>query len=173
MSFVSQCTARSKQTGEQCKRLVRGGGVCRWHGGAAPQVERHREIRIVKYEAHQEAAEQGFPPPRDAAEALMSALSDSDAVVQKLKEMIGSGVFDPAQIEALGSWLDRVGRLSKLVIDSKLDERKVRRDEQTAKMIADAIRGVLAELELTPEQQRLVPIVVPRQLRVIAGSTVK
>lgn len=34
-----QCTARSKQTGERCKqRPVKGGTVCRFHGGRAPQV---------------------------------------------------------------------------------------------------------------------------------------
>jgi len=34
-----QCRATSKQTGQQCRRsAIPGGTVCRYHGGAAPQV---------------------------------------------------------------------------------------------------------------------------------------
>lgn len=34
------CSARSKQTGKPCgRRAIPGGNVCRWHGGAAPQVK--------------------------------------------------------------------------------------------------------------------------------------
>jgi hypothetical protein len=34
-----RCTARSKQSGERCKRpAAYGGWVCRWHGGEIPQV---------------------------------------------------------------------------------------------------------------------------------------
>ena len=35
-----QCSARSKQSGQQCKqRVVPGAAVCHYHGGAAPQVK--------------------------------------------------------------------------------------------------------------------------------------
>lgn len=170
--FTSQCTAKSKSTGERCKRRVEGGGVCKFHGGAAPQVAAHREVRLLVAQAQKDAGE-GEPVfvSRDPAIALTSALSDSDVVVQKIKGLLENGEgLDGTHIEALGQWLDRVGRLSKLVIDAKLDERKARRDEATARMIGEAIRGVLAEMNLTPEQQRLIPIVVPRQLRLIAGE---
>lgn len=170
--LARQCTARAKHTGERCKKWIVGGGVCRSHGGGAPQVAAGREVRIIQGRAQQEAAEQGAVKPRDAAEALTGALADSDLVVQNIKQMIESnGTLEVAQIDALGAWLDRVGRLAKLVMDAKLDERKARRDETTARMIGDAIRGVLAELHLTPEQLLLVPLVVPRQLRIIAGET--
>jgi hypothetical protein len=39
-ALSSQCTARSKQTGLQCRKsAIPGGAVCRFHGGAAPQVQ--------------------------------------------------------------------------------------------------------------------------------------
>lgn len=41
------CVARSKQTGKPCgRRAVPGATVCRWHGGAAPQVKRAAMERL-------------------------------------------------------------------------------------------------------------------------------
>jgi hypothetical protein len=42
-----QCSAQSKQSGEQCKRPpIPGGNVCRMHGGAAPQVQASARDRL-------------------------------------------------------------------------------------------------------------------------------
>lgn len=44
----SRCTAKSKTTGKQCAQLaILGGNVCRFHGGAAPQVQRTAKERIA------------------------------------------------------------------------------------------------------------------------------
>src|SRR5215207_4714486 len=41
-----QCTAISKQSGQQCKRkAIPGGTVCRWHGGSAQQVKAKVAVR--------------------------------------------------------------------------------------------------------------------------------
>lgn len=41
-----QCTAVSKQTGNQCKpKAIPGGTVCRWHDGAAGQVKAKAAVR--------------------------------------------------------------------------------------------------------------------------------
>jgi hypothetical protein len=49
-----------------------------------------------------------------------------------------------------------------------IEERKVRLAEQQGALVADAIKQILDALNLTPEQLRLVPEVVPRALRLIA-----
>ena len=42
-----RCTARSKRTGEPCKRFaIAGGNVCPMHGGAAPQTKAAAQERI-------------------------------------------------------------------------------------------------------------------------------
>ena len=42
-----RCAAKAKQTGKQCGRsAIPGGTVCRYHGGAAPQVMRKAQERI-------------------------------------------------------------------------------------------------------------------------------
>lgn len=51
-----------------------------------------------------------------------------------------------------------------------VEERRIRLAEQQGDLVAEAIRRILNALNLTPKQQRLVPIVVPQQLRLIAES---
>ena len=44
---MAQCTAKSKQSGQQCRMgAIPGGAVCRFHGGAAPQVQRRARERL-------------------------------------------------------------------------------------------------------------------------------
>lgn len=44
----TQCTAKSRQTGERCKNYaIRGGTVCRFHGGATPSVKRKAALRLA------------------------------------------------------------------------------------------------------------------------------
>lgn len=43
-----RCTARSKRAGARCKQpAIAGGTVCRYHGGAAPQVIRSAKERLA------------------------------------------------------------------------------------------------------------------------------
>lgn len=42
-----KCSAKSKRTGKQCGQwAIPGGTVCKWHGGAAPQVIAKAEQRL-------------------------------------------------------------------------------------------------------------------------------
>ena len=42
-----QCKATSKQSGKRCKKAaIKGGAVCRSHGGAAPQVQKAARERF-------------------------------------------------------------------------------------------------------------------------------
>lgn len=45
--LLTRCSARSKRTGQPCGQFVRlGHTVCKWHGGAAPQVKASAEARL-------------------------------------------------------------------------------------------------------------------------------
>lgn len=49
-----RCTAHSKQTKERCKQpAILGGNVCRYHGGAAPQV---KQAALERLQALQDRA---------------------------------------------------------------------------------------------------------------------
>ncbi|WP_369043499.1 hypothetical protein [Streptomyces sp. Midd1] len=54
-------------------------------------------------------------------------------------------------------------------ISAGIEERKVRMAEQHGALVAQVIRAILADLQLTTEQQARVPDVVPRHLRALAS----
>lgn len=50
--MAGKCTAHSKQTGLRCKQpAIQGGSVCRFHGGAAPQVKAKAMERLLAIQA--------------------------------------------------------------------------------------------------------------------------
>lgn len=160
-----QCTATSRRSGERCKRMVVGGGVCPMHGGSAPQVKAAKEARILAAEASAAA-----PMTRaDAADVLTSAMNDSHALLQRLKENIASGRVTSADLKALGDWVDRAARVSKMVVDAGIEERRTQIAEHEGQLIAAVIQRILARLQLTPEQQGMVSTVVPQELRAVSA----
>ncbi|WP_019059949.1 hypothetical protein [Streptomyces prunicolor] len=54
-------------------------------------------------------------------------------------------------------------------ISAGIEERKVRMAEQHGALVAQVIRAILNDLELTAEQQERVPQIVPRHLRALAS----
>lgn len=81
--LTSQCTAVSRHTKERCKKLVKGGGVCRSHGGAAPQVIAKRRERVAIYEA----AQWNAPLPITGEDALLQELNRTNGQVVGLEFM--------------------------------------------------------------------------------------
>lgn len=57
----------------------------------------------------------------------------------------------------------------KAAISAGIEERRVRLAEQQGELLADVIRGILADLDLTPAQTARVAEVVPRRLRAMAA----
>jgi len=55
-------------------------------------------------------------------------------------------------------------------IKAGIEERRIQLAEQQGALVAQAIRKILGELQLTPKQQALVPEVVPRHLRALASA---
>jgi hypothetical protein len=139
------------------------------HGGKAPQVAARREARLA--EARARLA--GDPiEARDPADALVAAAVTADELAQRLRRDLldGGGELRPAALLALGDWLDRVGRLSKAVVDARIDERKARVAEAQALLLVSVIRAIFADpqLALTPEQFAASGLVASRHLRAVA-----
>lgn len=147
--------------------MVVGGGVCSMHGGRAPQVAAKREARIVTATAQLAAGADW--EERDPGEALMAACADADALVQRLKRQLAtSEQIDQASLTAFGEWIDRVGRLSKVVIDARIDERRTRLAEHQGVLLVGVIRAVLADFGLSGDP-RVNQIVSQRLREVSAG----
>lgn len=46
--LARRCAATSRQTGEQCKNApIKGGTVCRFHGGGSPQAKQKAALRLA------------------------------------------------------------------------------------------------------------------------------
>ncbi len=98
---VRRCSARARSTGEQCRQpAIRGGTVCRYHGGAAPQVRRSAKQRLA------ELAE-------PAVAALSVALESGDI---------------HAVIKAAVAVLDRTGHHPRSSVHVELEEAPPRRE---------------------------------------------
>ena len=65
---------------------------------------------------------------------------------------------------------EHLAKVCALALKAGIEERKVKLAESQGLLVADAIRRILSALGLTPEQQQLVPVIVPRELRALAAG---
>lgn len=158
---VEQCTARSKQTGERCKRRVRGGGVCRYHGGAASQVKAMREQRVAMAELLATVAEDPNAPQGASPAEVMVHAMDSAHRVLRLLGTLGLGENPSAGLKVLGEWIERAGRAAALVVASKADELVIAQAERVsqgqARQFVQVLGQVLSQLALSEQQQARIP----------------
>lgn len=122
-----------------------------------------------------------------AEEALLEEVRRSVAMVRYLEEKIGSWSADDlptlvsetsrgaASTTDEAAWLllyreerAHMVRTSKLAIDAGIAERMVRIAEDQGRLLANGIKAVLQALNLSPDQARLVPTVVPGILRTLS-----
>ncbi len=92
MQTVTQCTATNRK-GNQCgKPAIKGGNVCRIHGGAAPQVKKAAARRVL--------------------EALVAP-----ALIQLRRLVDDPTVADPVKFAAIRDILDRTGYKAPLQVE--------------------------------------------------------
>ena len=65
---------------------------------------------------------------------------------------------------------EHLAKVCALALRAGIEERKVKLAESQGALVADVIRRILNALCLTPEQQALVPQIVPEQLRLLAAG---
>lgn len=115
-----QCIAHSKQTGERCKNTpIRGGRVCRMHGG-------------------------GTPVARNAAKARLLAMCEpAFGVLQELMET--DGVEDSVKLKAAIAVLDRAGFTPKNQVTIKDKRESI--DTLNQAQLLERGRLIMQELE--------------------------
>jgi dGTP triphosphohydrolase len=178
----AQCTARSKRSGERCKAYpVRGATVCNTHGGAAIQVRAAAQRRLaaekVESEIRNAIAFESREGVQDPLEQLARLADESMAMKEALAGRInelksirysahGSGTEQlRAEVALYERAMDRTARFLDLLVKSGFEERRTRMSEEQGAAIVQALRAIFARLMLTPEQQQLLPTVVPEELR--------
>lgn len=98
-----QCSAKSKQTGLQCKaRAIEGGKVCRAHGGSAPAVRAKAAERLLQARVASELSQRGWDPITDP----LTAYADLVGEVWAFKELCREQLNQLEQWDvALGSFV--------------------------------------------------------------------
>lgn len=172
----------------------RGQSVCGYHGGNAGQNKAAAERRTAEQAAAKAMRRFGGPLDTTPTEALLDTVkwtagyvawlrdkvseisSDRQLVWGVVREKTGGddrGVTRQSGANVwlvmLGEWSDRLVKVCTEAIKAGIEERRVRLAESQGQLVADVIKAILADLNLTPAQQADVAEVVPRHLRLLVS----
>lgn len=184
--------------GEPCRRPAGWGtphagiGRCKLHGGSTRDHIKHAAVEAAK----QAVAKLNLRREVNPHVALLDEVYRAAGVVAWLDEKVRSlqeadmvwGVAEQVEKTAgefpgvdttstadLNVWVKwwqqeraQLAKVAKMALDAGVEERRVKLAEQQGALLADVIRRILSDLELTPEQQQKVPTVVPRHLRLVS-----
>lgn len=195
-----KCTAR-RTNGEPCNAwAIKGGTVCRSHGGSIKHVRDAANRRLAEQEAAKTVATLGARLDITPSEALLEEVQWTAGHVAWLRAKVQdlnrdddgggggdltwgitrmeTGLVDKTIEEAKPSiWYtlyaqerDRLITATTAALKAGVEERRVHLAEQQGQLIATVIHRILDALHLTPDQAALVPTVVPRALRQITGA---
>ena len=199
ISDAPKCSAKAKRTGKQCgKAAMRGGSVCRSHGGSAPQIRAKAAERVALAEAEKlQAAELARaerlglidPAEGDPVRRLLEAVERQAMLVAfwglKVVEVPEGEAWGPtyhAQGTRTGRDLphitlrmyeeavERMARISKVALDAGVDERVIQLAEAHGAMVHGLVSAILDGLALTDEQTAKVPALVHQHLQAISDS---
>lgn len=149
-----------------CKRApIRGTTVCDSHGAGADQVRRAAEQRVAEEKAEQTMRRFAGPIDTTPTEALLDAVRWTAGYVDWLKHAVENDATDEGAASKLAAWIETLRRLCTDAIRNGIEERRVRFAESQGVLVADVLKGIFGELDLTAAQLELVGEVVPRHLR--------
>ena len=191
MDDADRCTAKSKQSGERCKRgTTPGVDKCYIHAGVS---KAELAGRAAEEEAKRAVITYGLPRDVSPSDALLEEVrftaghvawlrgrvSDlaPDALTWGTREMVDKQATefpgtDTTEAAAVNMWLELYYRERKHLVDVckaaisvGIEERMVRLAEAQGALLNDVIRRILARLSLSSAQSALLPVVVPEELR--------
>jgi hypothetical protein len=182
-----RCTARCKARDARCKnRPMRGGKVCRVHGGAAVQVRaaaaRRLAVEKVQGEVKNALAFESLEGVADPLGALSRLADESMAMkealaarVNSLKQMRysahGSGTEQlRAEVSLYERALDRTAKFLDMLVRSGFEEKRIAIAQAQGLLMATALNRIFDRLELSHAQRLLIPVVVPQEIRAISAE---
>lgn len=198
MDDQKQCGATSKTTGQRCKRsVVPGATVCKWHGGAAPQVAAAAERRVVDAEAtaliRRALNDPDAPPVVDPAWELARVAGRMGHAVDVLGERVNEldqqgrleykdanlvrrlNVLVEAWERLMVEYRKTLTDMTRLGVDARLAEQLAKSTEERARDlyaegIGRVIQRALDGLVLSPEQMVRARELVRGELLALGGG---
>lgn len=159
---MPRCQATARRTGAQCgNNAARGLQVCEWHG--AGHIANPPSARVAERRA---TAILNLDRTIDPAVAMAQELTRTCHYVSWLGNIIAE--LEPGQLveeNQLGnrepSALNRLflaerahlAKVAKMCVDAGIAERTVRVIEEQAQLVADALRGTMQEMQMSPDIQ--------------------
>lgn len=198
--FGTQGCAGHRRDGAPCGNSpINGARVCRKHGGGAPQVKEAAAHRMKLAKAAEEMRTLGAQRdvmPTDALleevrwtaghvawlrEKVQQLEDEQDLVWGRVREVDkGSGKnpgTDVTEAASTSIWYElyRTERAHLVAVCSAalragVEERRVRLAESQGDLVAEVIRRILDDLDLSTDQRAAVATVVPMHLRAIAAG---
>lgn len=171
-----------ERAGQPCGRwAIRGGTVCRTHGGAAPQVKAAAKARLVEKDIAETLGRLNVTPIHDPLTALAELAGEITAWkelaadrVAKLKDLASRNFLSGsdevhAEIQVYERALDRTVHVLATIARLNIDERLVKISQQQADLVKTALLGALDDAGLPREQQREAAGHLARRLRLVAS----
>lgn len=185
-----------KGKGPPCTRWpIKGATVCPDHGAGAPQVKKAAEERLRRMKMDKAVAKFGLPRDVGAEEALLEELRRTAGIIEFVEEIlrdlddaavlvwgttkvevVGASEFtgtNETQAAALNIWLEYYNQqrvhllnVTKTIISLNIADRQVRIAEDNARIVAEVLRGTLADLGLSTKQPE-VARALSRRLRAL------
>lgn len=90
----------------------------------------------------------------------------------ELVEDTEQGLRGAVWVRLHGEYTDRLARVSKLAIDAGVQERQVRIAEEQGVWLMRSIDLLLAQLVLTPEQERGLPVIMGRVIEQLESGVI-
>lgn len=192
-----RCTAKANRTGERCARKAMIGlTVCATHGGRAKRAKEKSARAKAALKVSEQLETLGVPVAVDPGVALLELIGQKYAEVHWLRGRVqgvdpaslvwgvvkreeGEGAFGPTssrvESSAANAWWqllrsaeDQLAKYCQMALSAGVEERRIRLAEEQGTLLASVIHRILGGLNLSVEQQSLVGVVVPRELRALS-----
>lgn len=174
-----------------------GAGACKLHGGATPTGQVHGVVHLARRESVAMGYPLNIEPHEALLECIRISAGEVQYASERIAELDPSEIVGPVittrprkqekgaesaverveehegpalhiWIKVRGHAMDRLVNYSKVAIAAGIEERRVKVAEQQGELLAQAIRGVLAELGVGDRPE--VPGIVRKHLTAISGT---
>lgn len=192
----AKCTGhKSDGSGEPCGNWpMHGQTVCHAHGGRARQNRKAAADRMAEQEVRDLAVTYGLPVETTPEQAILDEVQRTAGHVQWLEQQVRSmtkgelvwgmtkskeggddagtteEAVPPVLLRLYQEERKHLVTVCAAAMRAGIEERRVKLAEQQGALVAQVIRAVLADLDLTSEQQARVPEVVPQHLRLLTAA---